>query len=115
MHVECKHGATWKRYDRDIYDSRNYELFGILAGVRGSRIPISYPKGLPIDVSNEVLKYHDSWGEDAHSASWLTFDEIYDSRLDYDNPSLQLIAFEMIMVQRDQQAEDVRIVFWFDS
>lgn len=115
MHVECKHGENWKRHNREIYDGRDYELFGILAGVRGHSTPISYPKGLPFDVTDEVKRLHDSWGEDAHSASWLTFDDIYNSRLNYDNHSLQRIALDMLMVKRETQAEDVRIVFWFDS
>ena len=115
MHVECKHGAKWKRHDVEIYEGRDYELFGILAGVRGSRTPISYPKGLPVDVSNGVLQDHDSWKGIAHSASWLTFDEIYNSRLNCNNYSLQLISLDMLGAKIVQQAEDVRIVFWFDS
>lgn len=115
MHVECKHGANWKRHNREIYDGRDYELFGILAGVRGSHTPISYPKGFPFNVSNEVLQDYDSWESVAHSASWLTFDEIYNSRFDYDNHSLKQIALDMLSAKRVQQAEDVRIVFWFDS
>ena len=115
MHVECKHDGVWKRHNVEIYDGREYELFGILAGVRGNSTPISYPKGLPVDVSNEVMQDHDSWGWETHSASWLTFDEIYNSRLDYDNQSLQRIALDMLRIQREKQAEEVRIVFWFDS
>lgn len=115
MHVECKHDGVWKRHDVEIYDGRNYELFGILAGVRGNSTPISYPKGLPIDVTDEVLQDYDSWEWATHSASWLTFDEIYNSRFDYSNPSLQWIALDMLGAKIDQQAEDVRIVFWFDS
>lgn len=116
MHVECKHDGVWKRHNVEIYDGRDYELFGILAGVRGILTPISYPKGLPVDVSNEVLQDHDFWEDSGrHSASWLTFDDVWNSRLYYDNHSFQRIAFDMLRIQREKQAEDVRIVFWFDS
>lgn len=115
MHVECKHDGVWKRHDVEIYEDRNYELFGILAGVRGIRTPISDPKGLPVDVTDAVKRLYDLWGLNNHSASWLTFDEIWDSLSDCHNHSLQLIALDMIRIQRETQSEDVRIVFWFDS
>lgn len=115
MHVECKHDGVWKRHNVEIYKGRNYELFGILAGVRGNSTPISYPKGLPVDVSYEVMQGHDLWGWGNHSASWLTFDEIWSSRFDYDNHSLDIIALDMLSISRETRAEDVRIVFWFDS
>lgn len=115
IHVECKHGAHWKRCNREIYEGRDYELFGILAGVRGSRTPISYPKGLPVDVTYDVKRLYDLWEWDTHSSSWLTFDEIWDSLSDCHNHSLQLIALDMLGAKREAQAEDVRIVFWFDS
>ena len=115
MHVECKKRGKWVLHSEDIYDGRNYELFSILAGVRGSSTPISYPKGLPVDVTDDVKSLYDSWEWDAHSASWLTFNEIYNSRFDYDNISLQHIALDMLSSKIDQKAEDVRIVFWFDS
>lgn len=63
--------------------NRNYSLFAILADVRNGYggdgfIPISKPRGLPSDVSAEILKDHaEGWD---HSISWLTLQEI----LDYD-------------------------------
>lgn len=115
MHVECKKLGRWMLHGEDVYEGRDYELFGILAGVRGSRTPISDPKGLPVDVTDYVKRLYDLWGWNNHSASWLTFDEIYNSRLDYDNHSLKQIALKMLSAKRETQAEDVRIVFWFDS
>lgn len=115
MHVECKRRGEWVLHSEDIYDCRNYELFGILAGVRGSSEPISYIKGLPSDVTDDVKSLYDSWEGGAHSASWLTFNEIYNSRFYYENASLQHISFDMRRAKREAQAEDVRIVFWFDS
>lgn len=72
-----------------FYDGRNYDLFAILANVRNGRgfagvstglgfIPISEPKGLPIDVSPDVEKDSESWGSDGHSHSWITLRELLD-------------------------------------
>src|SRR4051812_30953049 len=63
----CKH----------IYSDRNYDLFGVLAGVRGDDdyfIPIELPRGLPEDVCPEVLEdYRVLCG---HSCSWYTLKEL---------------------------------------
>jgi hypothetical protein len=68
-----------------FYDSRNYDLFAILADVRnghgfagvktgGGFNPISEPRGLPDDVSDQVAKA----SEGNHTPSWLTLREILD-------------------------------------
>lgn len=78
-------------YERRMYTERNYDLFAILANVRNGRgfagiktgegfKPIALPRGLPADVSPEVRGESDGWGEDGHSHSWLTVQEL----LDYD-------------------------------
>lgn len=71
-----------RKYEREldhksIYSGRNYELFGILADVRGVGNPvISEPKGLPEDVSDVVKNESDRWGSDGHSHSYLTLREL---------------------------------------
>jgi hypothetical protein len=60
-----------------IYSGRNYELFGILAGVRDhSNDSIDDPRGLPEDVSEVTKKESDRWDGDGHSHSWLTLKEL---------------------------------------
>src|SRR5678815_3673304 len=81
------------------YSGRNYDLFGILAGVRNGRgfagcdtgdgfIPIAEPRGLPEEFSSEYVDRVDQedgdydyqfWFGD-HSHSWLTLAEL----LNYD-------------------------------
>ena len=74
--------------------ARNYQQFAILANVRngrgfagldtGDRVePIAMPKGMPDDVSDDVLNASNEWGCDGHSHSWLTAKEIneYDSEI----------------------------------
>jgi len=69
------------KYNREpIYSSRNYRLFSILADVRNAFDiePISYPKGLPDDVSDFVKEWSADWGVDGHSRSFLTVQELLD-------------------------------------
>jgi len=80
------HGFLEYRYANDkswwdmctIPDDRNYDLFGILAGVRNyvNATPISKPKGIPEDASYRVKDGIKDWGVDGHSHSWLTWKEI---------------------------------------
>jgi len=61
------------------YMGRNYELFGILAGVREPDfVRLADPRGLPRDVGMEVKRMSDGWGIDGHSHSYLTLRELLD-------------------------------------
>src|SRR4051794_28813283 len=60
---------------------RTYPMFAFLADVRneGDVPPISKPRGLPPDLSPEVRRLADEWGEwseEAHSHSWLSIHEL---------------------------------------
>lgn len=57
-------------------EGRNYWLFGVLAGVRGSGPAIRLPRGLPSDLSEAVKGAYDSLGGDAHTPSWLTVEQL---------------------------------------
>jgi hypothetical protein len=83
---EIAHPDTTYSYEKikyPYYDGRNYDLFAILADVRNGHgfagiktgegfNPISEPKGLPVDISLEVLHKADEWEGDGHSHSWHT-------------------------------------------
>lgn len=69
------------------YDSRNYDVFAILADVRNGRgfagsdtgdgfIPIDDPRGVPEDASDYYKKMVEEWGEDGHSHSYFYMPEI---------------------------------------
>lgn len=77
---------------------RNYSLFSVLADVRngygfaacdtGDRMnPIDDPRGLPDDVSMVINDDYESWGCDAHSASYLSLRELLD--YDWDQMSVE--------------------------
>lgn len=62
--------------DHEIYSGRNYQLFGILAGVRDPDAQLFDVKGIPVDVSEPVKAAYDEWGPDGHSHSFLTMREL---------------------------------------
>ncbi len=76
-------------YSERFYSDRNYDLFSILADVRNGSgfagcdtgdgfVPIDEPRGLPADVSEEVLADSISWNGDGHSHSWFTVAELFE-------------------------------------
>lgn len=96
---DSEYSWAQEEYTNVPYDSRNYNLFAILADVRNGRgfagvktgevfNPISTPKGYPADMCDELkgdIDYYNFDGgagilSNEHSASWLTLKEL----LDYD-------------------------------
>jgi len=83
--METKHGGSnnvkvWWNQELEVPRDRNYDFFGILADVRnyaGAK-PISEPKGVPSDVSEEVKEEIEHWGADGHSYSYVTLKEFDD-------------------------------------
>jgi hypothetical protein len=85
-------GYEWNpEFTDQPYQSRNYDLFAILANVRnGSGFagcdtgdgfkPIAMPRGIPRDVSVEARIELEKYGVDGHSHSYFTLAEL----LDYD-------------------------------
>lgn len=78
-------------YGDRFYGDRNYDLFAILADVRNGYgfagietgegfNPISKPKGVPGDASQQYLKVVEQWDCDGHSHSYFTLREL----LNYD-------------------------------
>jgi hypothetical protein len=55
---------------------RDYELFGLLAGVRSYGDECLYqPRELPADLSEKVRLAAENWGMDGHSHTYLTLSE----------------------------------------
>lgn len=61
-----------------LYDNRCYDLFALLAGVRNRNniIPISEPKGIPENISEEIKEELEVWEYDGHSRSYYTLAEL---------------------------------------
>lgn len=113
-----------------FYRGRNYQLFGVLAGVRSDGPPIVEQRGFPKDASKETKSYHKSWEGDAHSESWLNLKELLEWAYGGDFSKKSVNKFEKIdgyfaettlskllklATSPDVKPEDVRIVFWFDN
>lgn len=98
------------------YMSRNYPLFGDLAGVRGGDAIIE-PRGLPEDVSQGV-RVRSGW---THSHSWMTLSEMagFFSNSEEAKDSIGFTGLRehlrRIAAEYNINEDDVRIVFFFDS
>lgn len=90
MHVEYKIGkGKWTAHDKHVVEDggfvrsvsatgRNYDLFGLLAGVRRNSYSDVEPKGLPKDVSAIILQASDLWDGSGHSHSYMLLEEFED-------------------------------------
>lgn len=94
-YVEQRDDGSWTRVGwaggtrhgweiTEPFDWRHYGLYGWLADVRNSSEvpPVSQPRGLPEDVSPDVLREFEEWGCDAHTPSWISVDDLI--AFDYD-------------------------------
>lgn len=107
--------------DKPDIAGRNYAFFAELAGVRGESTTGEKPKGLPEDVSLATKAIFDDYG-DGHSESYMTAQEFIDAyeRAYNSNPYWvkayrpEHALYDLLSIYEDE-AEDFRIVFWFDS
>lgn len=67
-----------EKLGNEPYGGRNYRLFSLLADVRnyGDIIPISQPRGVPKDASDDYKAIVKQWSGDGHSHSYLILDEL---------------------------------------
>lgn len=56
--------AYWIPFGGEIHGSRNYEMFALLAGVRGGGSPLFEPRGMPENPSYGVRSEYHLWIED---------------------------------------------------
>lgn len=57
MHSQVKNGGQWIWHDSDIFDERNYTLYGILSGIYETEYkPIAQTKGFPEDSEDKLRK-----------------------------------------------------------
>jgi len=111
-----------KYEDRFYTKGRNYNLFCALCGVRsygfiGEPPKISEPKGLPLDVSKEVLAQSERYGSDGHSHNWNTLKELKEFDWSSYGETVKDFLNEVLPKMEAQNVgdEDVRIVYFFDN
>jgi hypothetical protein len=131
IHAEVKIKGKWEHYDQPDCD-RDYELFERMAGVRGDvKNAIAAPRGIPKNASLMTKFEAKNWGEDGHSHSWISAQEIADladweekrqnpTRL-FDRKWDQWLfgnsysGFIKYPADRVKGIQDVRFIFWFDN
>jgi len=69
------HTGNWMAIDT-INPGRNYDWFGIIAGVRGGPDIGTAHRGVPDDASGAYRDMVDAWGVDLHSHTWLSPSEV---------------------------------------
>lgn len=120
--------------------ARNYDVFAMLANVRGHTADEHEPRGAPYDMSDLARACITDWDSDGHSHSWLTAREyvsrwcmavhgtaemVADRLTESDAPKLSEAAAKLFgLVFYDEGDEDRRgaddvdkhrVVFWFDN
>lgn len=112
MRLECYDKGFCKWHCVETIDvGRDYELFGLLAGVRGTEFDCQIdPRGLPGDVSPETVVDYDG----DHTPSFIYGDEL----LKMNGKSVKKRLSKILKTLKKypgQPPERMRIVFWFDS
>src|SRR5690242_15889589 len=77
--LEIRHDSQWSTPDTKAVDlDRAYDTFGLFFGVRNHAhlSPVAERRGLPRDASVLVCQDYQTWSDDAHSASWLTWADV---------------------------------------
>lgn len=106
-------------WDLEFWGRRNYYLFSILADVRnnGDVEPIDYPKGIPNDASFGFVYECKKWGNEAHSHSFFTLDELLNidwSEYDSEYVGDFIKALEKMKII-DKDPINIRCCFFFDN
>lgn len=107
------------------YDTRNYQLFGVLAGVRSMTEPIVEPRGIPNDVNTTILSEWDEECQWSHTPTWYTLYELRLAAKDkkrYTKDERVLlkdfihhIEFVVDAYWFFDSDSNVRVVIWFDD
>lgn len=115
---------SWKQeYFFCRANSRNYDLFGKLANVRGEG---PEPKGVPDDASELSKALIEQWDSDGHSHSYCTLQEYLEAlAASEDNPAEVFLSGKHPAVEaphmfyfgmyEPEDGEEYRVVFWFDN
>jgi hypothetical protein len=120
------------------YTGRSYELFGLMAGVRGINNLYS-PRGIPQNCSLPISLFWEKEENWCHSPSYLSVEEYIECLANtegvlyspndepksgeevklisdkYGFTSFTDFARRMIYLEKSNPGEQVRLVFWFDS
>lgn len=109
----CDDAHARLSYRECWYHSRNYYVFGVLAGVRGHGPAISQPRGLPTLGRASQILADEMWLGD-HSFSWLTLRELLTYRWNA-KEARDFVSEFLPELKKLGDPDKIRIVFGFDS
>jgi hypothetical protein len=101
-------------------DSRNYQRFALLAGVRDyDNINKAQPLGIPKDVSETTLYHINQWDVDGHSHSYLPILEaaniFLETQYNASDFAKEYPVCHFFDIGSDGDMRNYRLVFWFDN
>lgn len=104
----------------EVFIDRDYELFASLAGVRNTMAitPIAPARGIPEEPSELYRAWKRMWGDDAHSHSWVTVEELTAMeglQRGGAAKTVRRIIRTMRKLEQLHDASDVRLAFFFDN
>lgn len=110
------HGFGSKRFEdyNTSPRSRNYELFGILAGTRSRTKPICELRDIPIDASMGYKSEVNRWNSDGHTHSYYYLNELLENKARLK----ECTSFWNYIVWLSKQGiphEYIRLCFFFDN
>jgi hypothetical protein len=121
LYVEYKSDGMWHTLIRDPHCSRDYQLFTILAGVRGVDEPLVPLRGFPADhnfsdAAEDYFEADTTQPEpDWHSCTWLTVSELSNAISSCEDP-VHVVYRAIEACARALACEyETRVVMWFDS
>ena len=125
FHVEQREPGSkkpaWRHLGDDFYHGQDYDLFSLLAGVRGRRDPLVAPRGFPRDAAPETRRAFRSCEDaqpltDAQRAAGIRAPQ-YFAKITWGLPlAEQCRTFYQLLQQRLAKLGDpklVRCVCWF--
>ena len=127
IHMYMEYRSRKKKryvYGGEFDVDRLYGVFEVMANVFSDTKSLYETRGLPGDVTPQVLKTYRDYGGDAHHASWLTSSEFKecldkaDSLYYEDAPEDWLKSYKLAysyLYDSDKEGEPSRVVFWFDN
>lgn len=91
---------------------RNYNLFGVLAGVRHETKPIKPVAGFPKDLTSTIKELEEQWGPDWHSKTFYVIRELKTSQWEANKALNDFPHFQGLVLALPQ---DFRLIIAFDN
>lgn len=110
--------TSWSVWALDLPESRDYDLYEAMAGVRGEDgKELFLPRGIPTDVTQGTGYWIKRAGEDGHSHSWLTPKEFHACVVQATPDAKEWLSLDAILTTLEQVYGDgnARLIFFFDN